>query len=147
MSLCKKIQYLVKITNYFIQKPNAFKPLLVDIILCVEFLQLLIIANWMSLLTIKGAASWSCKRSETLFKSLLFWLAGEVSWLAVQQGVSRIGFFSRSTSDVYREVHWAPEVPNVKEFFKNINSLLAGLSFKLTNQVASFTQLANNSTL
>ena len=24
----------------------------------------------------------SCKRSETLFKSLLFWLAGEVSWLA-----------------------------------------------------------------
>ena len=26
---------------------------------------------------------WSCKRSETLLKSLLFWLAGEVSWLAV----------------------------------------------------------------
>jgi len=26
----------------------------------------------------------SCKRSETLFKSLLFWLAGEVSWLAVE---------------------------------------------------------------
>ena len=25
----------------------------------------------------------SCKRSGTLFKSLLFWLAGEVSWLAV----------------------------------------------------------------
>ena len=23
-------------------------------------------------------------RSETLFKSLLFWLAGEVSWLAVE---------------------------------------------------------------
>ena len=26
----------------------------------------------------------SCKRSETLFKSLLFWLAREVSWLAVE---------------------------------------------------------------
>ena len=26
----------------------------------------------------------SCKRSGTLFKSLLFWLAGEVSWLAVE---------------------------------------------------------------
>ena len=26
----------------------------------------------------------SCKRSRTLFKSLLFWLAGEVSWLAVE---------------------------------------------------------------
>ena len=26
----------------------------------------------------------SCKRSKTLFKSLLFWLAGEVSWLAVE---------------------------------------------------------------
>ena len=26
----------------------------------------------------------SCKRSETLFKSLLFWLAGEVSLLAVE---------------------------------------------------------------
>ena len=26
----------------------------------------------------------SCKRSETLFKSLLFWLAGDVSWLAVE---------------------------------------------------------------
>ena len=26
----------------------------------------------------------SYKRSETLFKSLLFWLAGEVSWLAVE---------------------------------------------------------------
>ena len=26
----------------------------------------------------------SLKRSETLFKSLLFWLPGEVSWLAVE---------------------------------------------------------------
>jgi len=26
----------------------------------------------------------SCKRSGTLFKSLLFWLAGVVSWLAVE---------------------------------------------------------------
>ena len=26
----------------------------------------------------------SCKRSGTLFKSLLFWLAVEVSWLAVK---------------------------------------------------------------
>ena len=26
----------------------------------------------------------SCKRSKTLFKSLLFWLAGDVSWLAVE---------------------------------------------------------------
>ena len=26
----------------------------------------------------------SCKRRETLFKSLLFWLAGEMSWLAVE---------------------------------------------------------------
>ena len=26
----------------------------------------------------------SCKRSKTLFKSLLFWLAGEVSWLDVE---------------------------------------------------------------
>ena len=26
----------------------------------------------------------SCKRRGTLFKSLLFWLAGEVSWLAVE---------------------------------------------------------------
>jgi len=25
-----------------------------------------------------------CKRSETSFKSLLFWLAGELSWLAVK---------------------------------------------------------------
>ena len=65
----------------------------------------------------------------------------------IYKGVSRFGFFSRSTSEYYRGIHWAPEVPNVKEFFKNINSLLAGLSFKLTNQVASFTQLANNSTL
>ena len=56
-------------------------------------------------------------------------------------------FFSRSTSDVYREVHWAPEIPNVKEFFKNIHSLPAGLSFKLTNQVAGFMQSANSSTL
>ena len=36
--------------------------------------------------------------------------------------------------------HWAPEVPN-------IHSLPAGLCFKLTNKVARFTQLANNSTL
>ena len=36
------------------------------------------------------------------------------------------------------EVHWAPEIPNVKEFFKNIHSPPAGLSFKLTNQVATF---------
>merc|ERR1712131_504710 len=54
-------------------------------------------------------------------------------------------FFSRSTSDVYREVHWTPEIPNVKEFFKNIHSLPAGLSFKLTNQVAGFMQSANSS--
>ena len=26
----------------------------------------------------------SCKRNKTLFRSLLFWLAGEVSWLAVE---------------------------------------------------------------
>ena len=26
----------------------------------------------------------SCKRSETLFKALIFWLAGEVNWLAVE---------------------------------------------------------------
>ena len=42
-------------------------------------------------------------------------------------------------------VHWTPEIPNVKEFFKNIQSLLASLSFKLTNQMASFTQSTNNS--
>ena len=30
----------------------------------------------------KEAEARSCKRCETLFKSLLFWLAGEVSWLA-----------------------------------------------------------------
>ena len=61
------------------------------------------------------------------------------------QGVSRFGNFSRSTSEYYRGVHWAPEVPNVKEFFKNIHSLPAGLSFKLTNQVAGFMQSANSS--
>ena len=42
-------------------------------------------------------------------------------------------------------IDWASEIPNVKEFFKNIHSLPAGLSFKLTNQVASFIQLANDS--
>ena len=42
-------------------------------------------------------------------------------------------------------LHWAPLVQNVKEFFKNINSLPTGLSFKLTNQVTSFTQSANES--
>ena len=47
--------------------------------------------------------------------------------------------------DICREVHLATEIPNVKEFFKDINSLLAGLSFKLTNQVASFIQSANDS--
>ena len=36
---------------------------------------------WSSVLT--GLKSRFYKRSETLFKSLLFWLAGEVSWLAV----------------------------------------------------------------
>ena len=49
------------------------------------------------------------------------------------------------TSEYYREVNWAPEIPNVKEFFKNIHSILTGLSFKVTNQVASFTQSANDS--
>ena len=66
---------------------------------------------------------------------------------AYKLGLSRFVNFSKSTSEYYREVHWAPEVPNVKEFFKNIHSLPAGLSFKLTNQVATFTQLANSSTL
>ena len=47
----------------------------------------------------------------------------------------------------YVEVHWSPKVPNMKEFFKNIHSLPTGLSFKLTNQVVSFTQSANSSTL
>ena len=50
-----------------------------------------------------------------------------------------------STVDIYREVHWATEIPNVKEFFKNIHNLPAGLSFKLTNQVASFIYSANDS--
>ena len=31
-----------------------------------------------------GMGTRSCKRSKTLFKSLLFWLAGEVSWLAAK---------------------------------------------------------------
>ena len=46
-----------------------------------------------------------------------------------------LGFriFSRSTSEGIEMVHWASEIPNVKEFFKNIHSLLASLSFKLTN--------------
>ena len=39
------------------------------------------------------------------------------------------------------------QLQNIIEFFKNIHSLPAGLSFKLTNQVARFTQLANSSTL
>ena len=39
---------------------------------------------------------------------------------------------------ICREVHWVTEIPNVKEFFKNIHLLLKGLSFKLTNQVATF---------
>ena len=47
--------------------------------------------------------------------------------------------------DICREVHFATEIPNVKEFFKDINSLLAGLSFKLTNKAASFIQSANDS--
>ena len=47
--------------------------------------------------------------------------------------------------DICREVHLATEIPNVKEFFKDINSLLAGLSFKLTNKAASFIQSANDS--
>ena len=37
---------------------------------------------WSSVLT--GLKSRFYKRSETLFKSLLFWLAEEVSWLAVE---------------------------------------------------------------
>ena len=44
-----------------------------------------------------------------------------------------------------RGMHLATEIPNVKEFFKNIHSLQAGLSFKLTKQVASFIQSANDS--
>ena len=57
-----------------------------------------------------------------------------------------LGFriFSRSTSEGIEKVHWAPEILNVKEFFKNIHSFLASLSFKLTNHVASFTQSAND---
>ena len=39
------------------------------------------------------------------------------------------------------------QLQNIIEFFKNIHSLPAGLSFKLTNQVARFTQLANSSSL
>ena len=35
----------------------------------------------------------------------------------------------------------------MKTFFKNIHSLPAGLSYKLTNQVASYTQSANSRTL
>ena len=50
-----------------------------------------------------------------------------------------------SSLEGYTEVHWAPEISNVKEFFKNIHSFLASLSFKLTNHVASFTQSANDS--
>ena len=57
---------------------------------------------------------------------------------SVHKGVSRFGFFSRSTSDIYKEVHWGTVISNVKEFFKNIHSLPAALSFKLTNQVATF---------
>ena len=34
-----------------------------------------------------GLKARSCKRSETLFKSLLFWLAGELSWLAVEDSL------------------------------------------------------------
>ena len=34
--------------------------------------------------SMKSTKSRSCKRSGTMFKSLLFWLAGEVSWLAVE---------------------------------------------------------------
>ena len=33
---------------------------------------------------VRGSNTRSCKRSETLFKSLLFWQAGEVNWLAVE---------------------------------------------------------------
>ena len=46
-----------------------------------------------------------------------------------------LGFriFSRSTSEGIEKVHWAPEIPNVKEFFKNIHSLLASLNLNLTN--------------
>ena len=51
--------------------------------------------------------------------------------LGVHQGVSRFGIFFRSTSEYYREAHWAPYIPNAKEFFKNIHSLLTDLSFKL----------------
>ena len=39
-------------------------------------------------------------------------------------GSIKIQIFSRATSDVYREVHWAQDIPDVKEFFKNIHSLL-----------------------
>ena len=34
-------------------------------------------------------------------------------------------FFLGSTSDIHREVHWATEIPIVKELFKNIHSILA----------------------
>ena len=37
-------------------------------------------------------------------------------------GSIKIRIFFRSTSDIYREVHWATEIPNVKEFFKNVHS-------------------------
>ena len=38
----------------------------------------------------------SCKRSETLFKSLLFWLAREVSWLAVEVHVQNVHVENKS---------------------------------------------------
>ena len=40
-----------------------------------------------------------------------------------------------------------PEIPLWKNFCKNILSLLAGWSYKWSNQVATFTQSANSSTL
>ena len=40
--------------------------------------------SWFNELMANEEAPRSCKRSGTLFKSLLFWLAGEVSWLAVE---------------------------------------------------------------
>ena len=53
----------------------------------------------------------SCKRSKTLFKSLLLWLAGEVSWLAVEvlsMSKIKVRIFETKYRSIYKTLCWIP---------------------------------------
>ena len=55
--------------------------------------------------------------------------------------------FSKLILSTYLVVLWISEIPNLKEFFLYVPWEISCLSFKLTNESASFTQSANGSTL